>query len=81
MQKFQSEEQRVQEELEQLLAEKEKVDIRAYNIIYDAINDVHNALEGMLAPEKKEETRKGAEVELSVEELEERIAPAKKRFK
>ncbi len=37
------------------LAEKEKVDIRAYNIIYDAINDVHNALEGMLAPEKKEE--------------------------
>jgi len=37
------------------LAEKEKVDIRTYNIIYDAINDIHNALEGLLAPEKKEE--------------------------
>lgn len=37
------------------LAEKEKVDIRTYNIIYDAIDDIHNALEGMLAPEKKEE--------------------------
>lgn len=37
------------------LAEKEKVDIRTYNIIYDAINDVRNALEGMLAPEQKEE--------------------------
>ncbi len=37
------------------LAEKEKVDIRTYNIIYDAINDIHKALEGMLSPEKKEE--------------------------
>jgi translation initiation factor IF-2 len=37
------------------LAEKEKVDIRTYNIIYDAIDDIHKALEGMLAPEKKEE--------------------------
>ena len=37
------------------LAEKEKVDIRTYNIIYDAINDIHQALEGMLAPEKREE--------------------------
>jgi translation initiation factor IF-2 len=37
------------------LAEKEKVDIRTYNIIYDAINDIHNALEGLLSPEKKEE--------------------------
>ena len=37
------------------LAEKEKVDIRTYNIIYDAINDIHKALEGLLAPEKKEE--------------------------
>jgi translation initiation factor IF-2 len=37
------------------LAEKEKVDIRAYNIIYDAINDVRQALEGLLAPESKEE--------------------------
>jgi translation initiation factor IF-2 len=37
------------------LAEKEKVDIRTYNIIYDAIDDVHKALEGMLSPERKEE--------------------------
>jgi translation initiation factor IF-2 len=37
------------------LAEKEEVDIRTYNIIYDAINDIHKALEGMLEPEKKEE--------------------------
>lgn len=44
------------------LAEKEKVDIRTYNIIYDAINDIHNALEGMLAPEKNEEITGTAEV-------------------
>ncbi len=44
------------------LAEKEKVDIRTYNIIYDAINDVHNALEGMLAPEKKEEITATVEI-------------------
>jgi translation initiation factor IF-2 len=44
------------------LAEKEKVDIRTYNIIYDAINDIHNALEGMLSPEKKEEIVGTAEV-------------------
>jgi len=37
------------------LAEREKVDIRTYTIIYDAIDDVKKALEGMLAPEKKEE--------------------------
>jgi translation initiation factor IF-2 len=37
------------------LAEREKVDIRMYNIIYDAIDSVKKALEGMLAPEKKEE--------------------------
>lgn len=37
------------------LAEKEKVDIRTYNIIYDAIDDIHKALEGMLSPEKREE--------------------------
>ncbi len=37
------------------LAEKEQVDIRTYNIIYDAINDVRKALEGLLAPESKEE--------------------------
>jgi translation initiation factor IF-2 len=37
------------------LAERERVDIRSYNIIYDAINDIHKALEGMLAPETREE--------------------------
>jgi translation initiation factor IF-2 len=37
------------------LAEKEKVDIRTYTIIYDAIDDIHKALEGLLSPEKKEE--------------------------
>jgi translation initiation factor IF-2 len=44
------------------LAEKEKVDIRTYNIIYDAINDIHNALEGLLAPERKEEITATVEV-------------------
>ena len=37
------------------LAEKEKVEIRTYNIIYDAIDHIHMALEGLLAPERKEE--------------------------
>jgi len=37
------------------LAAQENVDIRMYTIIYDAINEVHTALEGMLAPEIKEE--------------------------
>ncbi|HTY02041.1 MAG TPA: translation initiation factor IF-2 [Bacteroidota bacterium] len=44
------------------LAEKEKVDIRMYTIIYDAIDDVHQALEGLLSPEKKEEIIGTAEV-------------------
>ena len=33
-----------------LAAEQEKVDIRLYNIIYDAISDIINALEGLLSP-------------------------------
>jgi translation initiation factor IF-2 len=37
------------------LAENEGVDIRYYNIIYDAVDDVKAALSGMLAPEKKEQ--------------------------
>ncbi|MBB5190320.1 translation initiation factor IF-2 [Silvimonas terrae] len=37
------------------LAEQEGVDIRYYNIIYDAVDDVKAALSGMLAPEKKEQ--------------------------
>jgi translation initiation factor IF-2 len=37
------------------LAQKEDVDIRIYSIIYDAINEVKNALEGMLSPTISEE--------------------------
>jgi translation initiation factor IF-2 len=37
------------------LAEGEGVDIRYYNIIYDAVDEVKAALSGMLAPEKKEQ--------------------------
>ena len=37
------------------LAEKEKVDIRLYNVIYDAINEVKSALEGLLSPVISEE--------------------------
>jgi translation initiation factor IF-2 len=36
------------------LAEQEKVDIRLYNVIYEAIEDVRKAMEGMLAPIEKE---------------------------
>jgi len=38
------------------LAESQGVDIRYYNIIYDAVDEVKAALSGMLAPEKKEST-------------------------
>ncbi len=37
------------------LAEKEEIEIRLYSIIYDAINEIKDAIEGMLAPETKEE--------------------------
>lgn len=37
------------------LAEKENVDIRLYSIIYDAINEIKDAMEGMLSPDVKEE--------------------------
>ncbi len=36
------------------LAEQEDVDIRYYNIIYDAVDEVRAAMSGMLSPEKKE---------------------------
>ena len=36
------------------LAEQESVDIRYYNIIYDAVDEVRAAMSGMLSPEKKE---------------------------
>ena len=44
------------------LAEKEEIDIRTYSIIYDAINDLKDAMEGMLSPEMKEEINGTAEV-------------------
>ena len=37
------------------LAEKEEIDIRIYSIIYNAINEIKSAMEGMLSPEIKEE--------------------------
>ncbi len=37
------------------LADNEEIDIRTYSIIYDAINDLSDAMEGMLSPEMKEE--------------------------
>ncbi|RTZ44478.1 translation initiation factor IF-2 [Candidimonas sp. SYP-B2681] len=37
------------------LAEHNGIDLRYYNIIYDAIDDVRNAMSGMLTPEKREE--------------------------
>ena len=45
------------------LAEKEGVSIRIYSIIYDAIEDVKSAMEGMLAPEIKEEVLGTVEVQ------------------
>ncbi len=44
------------------LAKKEKVDIRKYSIIYDVIEDVRSAMEGLLAPELQEEIIGNAEV-------------------
>ena len=38
----------------QALADQEKIEIRKYNIIYDAVDDVRDAMEGMLAPEIRE---------------------------
>jgi translation initiation factor IF-2 len=37
------------------LADQEKVDIRKYNIIYKAVEEIHQAMEGMLKPDTKEE--------------------------
>ena len=44
------------------LAEKESIEIRLYSVIYDAINEVKSGIEGMLAPEEKEEVTATAEV-------------------
>jgi translation initiation factor IF-2 len=45
-----------------LLAEQEKVDIRKYNIIYKAVEEIQQAMEGMLKPDIKEETIATVEV-------------------
>ncbi|MDO4755289.1 MAG: translation initiation factor IF-2 [Parabacteroides sp.] len=45
------------------LAEKEGVEIRLYSIIYDAIEEVKSAMEGMLSPEIKEEITANVEVQ------------------
>lgn len=39
------------------LAEAESIDIRLFSVIYDAVDEVHDALEGMLSPEIKEEMK------------------------
>ena len=44
-------------------AEKEGVEIRLYSIIYDAINEVKSAMEGMLSPEIREEITANVEVQ------------------
>ncbi len=44
------------------IAEKEEIDIQTYSIIYDAINDLKDAMEGMLSPEMKEEISGNAEI-------------------
>ena len=44
------------------LLEEEKVDVRTYGVIYDAVEDVKKALEGLLEPEKVEEILGQAEV-------------------
>jgi translation initiation factor IF-2 len=44
------------------LADKEEIDIRNYSIIYDAIDELKDAMEGMLSPEMKEEITGTAEI-------------------
>ncbi|MGR7812485.1 translation initiation factor IF-2 [Lacinutrix undariae] len=44
------------------IADKEEIDIRTYSIIYAAINDLKDAMEGMLSPEVKEEITGTAEI-------------------
>ena len=45
-----------------MIADKEEIDIRIYSIIYDAINDIKDAMEGMLSPEMREEITGTAEI-------------------
>ena len=44
------------------IADREEIDVRLYSIIYDAINDLRDAMEGMLSPEMKEEITGTAEI-------------------
>ena len=44
------------------MAEQEEIDIRLYSIIYDAIEEVRDALEGLLSPEESEKINGSAEV-------------------
>ena len=44
------------------MAENEEVDIRIYSIIYDTINEIKSAMEGMLSPDSKEEVTATLEV-------------------
>ena len=44
------------------IAENEEIDIRTYSIIYDAINDLRDAMEGMLSAEIKEEVTGNVEI-------------------
>lgn len=44
------------------IADKEEVEIRTYSIIYDVINDVKEAMEGLLSPELKEEITGNVEI-------------------
>ncbi|MDG2151029.1 MAG: translation initiation factor IF-2 [Polaribacter sp.] len=44
------------------VADREEVDIRTYSIIYAAINDLKDAMEGMLSPEMKEEVSGNIEI-------------------
>jgi translation initiation factor IF-2 len=44
------------------LAEAEQIDIRLYSIIYDAINEIKAAMEGMLAPEFEEKITANVEI-------------------
>ena len=45
-----------------ILADQEKVEIRKYNVIYKAVEEIQHAMEGMLAPEIKEQDIAQAEV-------------------
>ncbi len=44
------------------LADKEEIDVRSYSIIYDAINDLKDAMEGLLSPDMKEEVQGNVEI-------------------